>query len=320
MPLISVIIPVYKVEKYLKKCVDSILLQTFQDLEIFLVDDGSPDSCGRICDEYAEKDSRIKVIHKENGGLSDARNVALDQINGQYVSFVDSDDWLAPDALEILYTALIKTDADVAVGNMISVYEDGREEELYCPVNEETVLEGEKLLSTLNRPNAPNRLYKAYIFDTLRYPVGKLYEDVFIYHKILSQIKRMVLTGKTTYYYFIRPESIMHMKYNVHFTDIVYAVNDRAEWLDSIGQYRLANETRLFVYSRVAVAEAHLDKSIFEQKEKLNEIRLIYKRCYPSLLRDKSITLKQKMRIICLRLFPRIHTFLWGSKMAITLG
>ena len=130
MPEISVIVPVYKVEKYIKKCVDSILAQSFTDFELWLVDDGSPDNCGTICDEYAKKDERVKVIHKKNGGLSDARNVALDVMQGKYVFFVDSDDWISNDALESTYEALKRTGTKVATGNIVSVYEDGREREI----------------------------------------------------------------------------------------------------------------------------------------------------------------------------------------------
>ena len=114
-PLISIIVPVYDVEPYLRKCIDSILIQSYRDLEIILVDDGSPDNCGAICDEYAEKDKRIKVIHKKNGGLSDARNAGLDIATGEYIGFVDSDDWVMPDMYEYLYKAVKEYDADMSV-------------------------------------------------------------------------------------------------------------------------------------------------------------------------------------------------------------
>ena len=201
MTEISVIVPVYKVERYLKKCVDSILAQSFTDFELWLVDDGSPDNCGTICDEYAEKDPRIHVIHKENGGLSDARNVALDRIQSKYVFFVDSDDWITSDALEIMHSAAARTNAKVVTGNMVFVYENGNTYEDDTAPKKETILKGDEILTTLLRPNACNKLFDASIFKTLRYPVGRLYEDTFVYHKILDQIDFMVMTGKTTYYY-----------------------------------------------------------------------------------------------------------------------
>lgn len=125
MPAISIIVPLYKVEKYLPACIESILSQTFTDFELILVDDGSPDSCGAICDQYAERDSRILVIHKENGGVSDARNHALDRAAGKYVAFCDSDDYLAYDHLEKLVEAMEQTDCDIVNGNFLKVDEDG---------------------------------------------------------------------------------------------------------------------------------------------------------------------------------------------------
>lgn len=320
MPQISVIVPVYKVEKYIHKCVDSILAQTFTDFELWLVDDGSPDHCGAICDEYAQIDTRVKVIHKKNGGLSDARNTALDVMNGKYIFFVDSDDWMSEDALEIMYSALERTGAKVATGNIVSVREDGTEQALYSPVQDETVLIGEEMLTTLLRPNAWNRLYAADLFQKLRYPVGRLYEDVFTYHKILAQIDSMVLVGKNTYYYLIRSGSIMNSEYSIKFTDIVDAVSDRAKWLDSIGQQKLADETRLFVYSQVAVAFAHLDKNNNQHLERLKEVKAIYDECYNIIIRAEHISWKQKVRMAILKYIPSLHTFLWGKKMPINLG
>ena len=320
MPLISVIVPVYKVEKYLVRCLDSILSQTLEDFELWLVDDGSPDVCPQICDEYSEKDSRIKVIHKQNGGLSSARNAALDRAAGKYICFVDSDDYITSDALESLYSALTETDSDIAVGNMMSIDENGSVTGFYTPAAERTVLEDDDILSTLNQPCACNRLYKSEIFRTLRFPEGKLYEDVFIYHKVLSQIKRMVLTGKTDYYYLIRSDSIMHSEYDIRFTDIVFAIKERYEWLDSIGQKKLANTARLFVYSRVAVAYANLDPSVPENKAKLRELKEIYINCYRVLMNDSSLGVKQRFRLFLLRYLPSVHTKLFGKNMPLALG
>lgn len=320
MPEISVIVPVYKVEKYINKCVDSILAQTFTDFELWLVDDGSPDNSGTICDDYAKKDARVKVIHKKNGGLSDARNAALDVMQGEYVFFVDSDDWIAADTLETMHDASKRTGAKVVTGNFINAYEDGTTKELYAPADTEIVLKGEEILSTLLRPNATNRLYKAEIFKDLRYPVGRLYEDAFVYHKILAQIDSMVLTGKFSYFYYIRNGSIMNSKYNIKFTDIVDAVYDRAKWLDSIGQNKLADETRLFVYSQVAVAYAHLDKRNIEHLKRLNEITKIYDECYKTLISSHFIGWKQKIRLFILKHTPSLHTILWGKKLPINLG
>lgn len=318
--MISVIIPIYNVEKYLRRCVDSVLAQTYRDLEVFLVDDGSPDNCGAICDEYAQTDNRIIVIHKENGGLSDARNAALDKMSGEYVTFVDSDDYIAVDALESMLDSLIRTGSDIAVGNMPSFDEYGETGSFYSPYTEETVLEGEKLFETLLQPCAPNRLYRTELFETVRYPVGRYYEDVFVWHRILALTKRMVFTGKNAYYYFIRSGSIMHGEYNIRFTDIIDALKERYEWLESVGQQQLANDTRMFVYSRTAVAYAHLDKNNPEHKKRLDEIKVIYDDCCDALMRDKSVSVKQKIRLEMLKVNPSLHTRLFGKNMPIALG
>ena len=320
MPQISVIVPVYKVEKYIRKCIDSILSQSFKDFELWLVDDGSPDNCGTICDDYAQQDVRVKVIHKKNGGLSDARNAALDVMNGKYVFFVDSDDWVSEDALESMYSALERTGAKVATGNILSVHEDGVVKQLYVPTQEEKILLREEILTTLLQPCACNRLYDVELFRTLRYPVGRLYEDAFIYHKILAQIDRMVLVGRNTYYYRIRSGSIMNSEYNIRFTDIVDAVYDRALWLDSIGQNKLAEETRLFVYSQVAAAYAHLNRKDSTHQKRLNEIKVIYNECYEKLIGSYHIGNKQKIRLIILKYLPSLHTMLWGKNMPVNLG
>ena len=146
-PLISVIVPIYKVEAYLRDCVDSILAQTYRNLEVILVDDGSPDNCGAICDEYAEKDSRVTVLHKVNGGLSDARNAGMAACGGEYLMFVDSDDWLAEDSVATLYELICRTGAELAIGGRERV-EDGSGAVLHSE------FDGTETVHTMNRLEA----------------------------------------------------------------------------------------------------------------------------------------------------------------------
>lgn len=320
MPLISVIVPVYKVEKYIHKCVASIFAQTFTDFELFLVDDGSPDNCGRICDEYAEKDSRIIVIHKENGGLSDARNVAIDRAKGEYLTFIDSDDYVSENHLETLYNALIETDSDISIGNMTSFSENGYNEDCYKPAITRKVLQNkEEIFSTINRPCAPIKLYKRYLFDGIRYPVGRLYEDTFIWHELLAKAEQVVLTGVNSYYYLIRSDSIMHQEYKLQFTDIIDAIELRIKKLEEIGLQKLADDNREFIYSRVGAAFAFLDQSIPENKNRLDVIKVIYDNEYPKLMKTTNNS-KQKLRYWLLKHFPNMHTRLFGKKMSKALG
>ncbi len=319
MPCISIIIPVYKVENYLCKCLDSVLAQTFCDYEVILVDDGSPDHCGDICDEYAKKDDRIKVIHKQNGGLSDARNAALEVCTGEYLTFIDSDDYVAEDHLEVLYSTLVSCAADIAVSNISSFREEKIGERFYCPSTEVRVLEGKEMFSTLEQPCAQAKLYKRFIFHDIRFPVGKLYEDAFIFHDVLAKANKLVLTGRNTYFYLIRSDSIMHQEYSIRSTDIIDAVEARIKKLEEMGFFDLADHNREFVYSRVAVAFANLDTSIEINKKRLDEIKTIYDREYPRLMLTQC-GIKQKFRYWLLFKLPHIHSGIFGKKMSVSLG
>lgn len=212
--LISVIVPIYKVEKYLSRCVDSIINQTYRNLEIILVDDGSPDNCGKICDEYAKKDVRIKVIHKQNGGLSDARNVAIDIARGDYIAFVDSDDFIAVNMYEVLYKNLKENNADISIANyyrfeneeeVVEANEDGKTT-VYNKGEMFEHMYDDYLLTVV----AWNKLYKKQIFSEIRYPVGKVVEDAAIIHYLIDKSTKIVITNLQLYYYYQRANSIIN--------------------------------------------------------------------------------------------------------------
>lgn len=211
-PLLSIIVPVYKVENYLPKCIDSILAQTFTDFELILVDDGSPDDCPALCDATAEKDARVRVIHQKNGGLSAARNAGLDAARGAWIGFVDSDDYIEPEMYEVLYQAVQSTGADLALCDYAEVNEAGTP----CPTMHVSLsggeLTGQELLkraSGLMVQLAWNKLYRRAIFTQLRYPEGKLNEDLFLIPEVCLQIQKAVVVPKALYYYVQRGGSIM---------------------------------------------------------------------------------------------------------------
>lgn len=209
--LISVIVPIYKVEEYLEHCVASITAQTHKKLEIILVDDGSPDNCGAMCDAWAEKDSRIRVIHKENGGLSDARNAGLEIASGDYIAFVDSDDWIEPELYERLLTVLQKENADICACNILSCYPDRRE---VWGCREYTAGDSQTFLAMLYSDtafpvSAWNKLYRRKCWKGIRFPVGKLCEDAFTTYLLVDQAERIVQIPDALYCYRIRPGSIM---------------------------------------------------------------------------------------------------------------
>ena len=211
--LISIIIPVYKVEKYLEKCIESVLKQTYTNLQVILVDDGSPDNCGKICDEYAKKDSRIEVIHKVNGGLSDARNVGIAKAKGKYIGFVDSDDYIKEDMYEILLNLIKKYDADVSICNLYDVI-DGNE---YIRNKENGIKEynridilKEVLLDKNIQSYAWNKLYKKELFNEIKYPIGKNYEDIGTTFYIFEKCNKVVVTSEPEYYYLKRADSLVN--------------------------------------------------------------------------------------------------------------
>ena len=204
--LISIIVPVYKVEPYLRKCVDSILAQTYRNLEIILVDDGSPDNCGAICDEYAGKDSRVKVIHKENGGLSDARNAGMEIMSGKYVAFVDSDDWIEPQMYQRLLELMEHYEAEMAFAGVADeVLQDGAVHTVKTSNYGNTPFAEDKIAAMrryfLGSWAAWDKLYRADLFDGIWYPVGEINEDEAIVLLLLDRCNKVCYTNELFYHY-----------------------------------------------------------------------------------------------------------------------
>ena len=212
-PLLSVIVPVYNVEEYLARCVDSILQQTYRNLEVILVDDGATDASGAICDAYAASDCRVKVLHKENGGLSSARNAGLEAATGEYIAFVDSDDWITPDAYAHLLDLMQKYSVKLVCGGRFDV--DGKTGEKtvgLCPKKEE-VISSEELVGRIFLwqgcdSSACDKLYHRSLLEQYRYPEGKVCEDVPVTYKIVLATERAALSDRPFYHYYHRTGSI----------------------------------------------------------------------------------------------------------------
>lgn len=225
VPAVSIIVPVYKVEPYLRKCIDSICNQTLREIEIILVDDGSPDNCGKICDAYAAQDDRIRVIHKENGGLSSARNAGMAIAKADIFGFVDSDDWIEPDMFALLYHNLLKENADISVC--------GR----YVHKNKKIKIQGnaaysvhsssEAIRNIFQLPGAGvavwNKLYRRHLFSDIRFPEGRIYEDIFIMPRLMDLANRIVFDMQPKYHYLIRSGSITHRPYGPELFDCIEA-------------------------------------------------------------------------------------------------
>ncbi|MEG2120303.1 MAG: glycosyltransferase family 2 protein, partial [Pseudoflavonifractor sp.] len=238
-PFVSIIVPIYKVEPYLRRCVDSILAQTHTDFELILVDDGSPDGCPAICDAYAAQDSRVRVIHQKNGGLSAARNAGLDVMRGQYVAFCDSDDVLHPDYLKVLYGLLTETGSDIAQCGYCTIPEDGVPDPQGVPPSPQyQCYTGREMCGFLpprdtalrGTHTAWNKLYAAALFADIRYPVGRVYEDTATTYRLHWAARKVVCTRSPYYYYRIRLGSITNSAVSFACMDQITALRERADF------------------------------------------------------------------------------------------
>lgn len=248
--LVSIILPIYNVENYLRRCVESVINQTYQNLEIILVDDGSKDSSGKICDEYCAKDSRVKCIHKKNGGLSDARNAGIEIATGVYLCFIDSDDFIHSQYVETLHGALKKYDADMAVCNFQRVKEEDMPFEQNIKLAEVCghVLNQDESWFALYDDKlkyqytiACSKLYKRSVFSNLRFPVGRLNEDSATAHQVIGLIEKSVYVDAVLYYYLVRAGSIMNS--DIKTDDSVKAVEDRITYFMHQGKKELLEKT-----------------------------------------------------------------------------
>ena len=324
--MVSVIVPIYKVEAYLKKCIKSIQNQTYSNLEIILVDDGSPDGCGAICDRYAKEDTRIRVIHKENGGLSDARNKGLDIATGEYILFVDSDDYIHPQMVEILLQHLEVVDADMAVCGFKTVEENeevifdcfdicetaGREKKTeVVGIDAGEVFEGQAVMNNLQYKNlltvvAWNKLYKAELFAELRYPKGRVQEDEFLVHHILHLCRRTVYIPTELYYYLQRTSSIMgEVKYSV-VRDGWLAYGERLAFLQEKGYMAMGVFTKLHMLHYICSFYSELSEKP-EAEELLNEWRIVFAELYEEECVQEAFVNKQRQMYKYFVIKPQLY-------------
>lgn len=295
MPMVSVVVPVYKVEEYLSRCVESILNQTFKDFELILVDDGSPDSCGKICDEYASMDSRIIVIHKKNGGLSDARNAGIDwtfdNSDSEWITFIDSDDWIHPQYLEILYNAVRQTNTLISVGSymrtpdMVDFWKNNMSNINLFDTSDFF------MNHTINAVVAWGKLYNKSLFRDVRYPVGKIHEDEFTTHKLLFQCDKIVFIDQSLYYYYINDDSIMQSQvWTPNYLDSVDGIEEQIKYfsnrqLKNLKSYSIKRLEKMIIYNINLLEKSKkkgyikADRFIRYLRNKLKKILIIYRNC-----------------------------------------
>lgn len=295
--MISVIVPVYKVEKYLDRCVLSIVNQTYKNLEIILVDDGSPDACPAMCDRWAEKDSRIKVVHKKNGGLSDARNAGMAVARGDYIGFVDGDDYIRCDMYERMLCNSEENGSDIACCGVKMVWDNGNERIMtpkYSYILDNIEAVKAVVGDTFIKQVVWNRLYKREIIEGLHFPVGKYHEDVFWSYKAVSRALKVSVFDTPCYFYIQRDESIMSESYSEKRFDVIEACVERCSFIaENYPSIKPLADLRLLL---TCMYHTQLLLSS-KMKRKIKWLKKIHK-CAESIggdwLQSEGLTLKQK--------------------------
>lgn len=300
--MVSMIVPIYKVEKYLGQCIESLIAQTYRNLQIILVDDGSPDRSGEICEEYAGKDERILVVHKENGGLSDARNAGIEKADGEWFCFIDSDDFIAPDMVERLYRLVNEYHAKLAWCAVEEVEEEaaypsgmakwGGENEritVYTPV------EAEKQFYTMNKQQCLvtwNKLYHRSLYETIRFPKGKLYEDGYTIYRTIYIAQKVVTTSRPLYYYRQRRGSIMADHRDRIYLPSLEAGKERLEFYRQNEEKELVRlEVNLALYTSIHFYQ------VIKKKEIRREIKEWYKMFYEEYFKKETWPLAKRIRM-----------------------
>ena len=310
-PLVSIIIPIYKVEQYLEHCLSTVCNQTYKNIEVILVNDGSPDDSGIIARKYAQEDSRFKYFEKENGGLSSARNCGIDLCKGDYISFVDSDDWLEPEFVQKLLDIAQKYDADISVCNMKYIYQDGSERTNVPKIREEKCVSNIGALSDLFnsrffRNHAQNKLYRSRLFKEtgIRYPLGKLYEDVFTTYRLFYEANKIAYIPLNLYDYLqARPGSILNSGFSKRQLDILDGIDEIGSFIDRHEIYDSLKDdyTQLVVSNILAIANFVYPTYFnmeFKEKEYIKGVMKETRERYSlqNYMRNSNLTMGQKIR------------------------
>ena len=308
--LISIIVPVYNVEKYLKKCIDSIVNQTYKNLEIILVDDGATDRSGEICDELAKLDNRIKVYHKENGGLSDARNYGVERATGDYIGFVDSDDYIDAEMYEKLYEAITKEDADVAECNFNFIYPNRAvkytNEKYYLVLDRSKYVEEyinmDKLFGS-----ACTKLMKKELARKLHFPKGKLYEDGFYSLDLMKVGRRFVILDAPFYNYVMREGSITNSRFNEKNLDLLEITNNIYNYVAVNYPSLKKAAARRKMYSYFNILDLIILSTDYRNKEYFIKIKKYFQRNAIKLLTNEKISIKRKIRLLIMLMNMNIY-------------
>jgi len=316
--LITVVIPIFNVEKYLNKCIDSVLSQTYSNIEIILVNDGSTDNSGMMCDEYKNKDSRIKVIHKKNGGLSEARNFGIEVSSGKYITFIDSDDYVEKDYIEYLYYLIQKYNTKISICAYSVLMENGKIIDYGENYLEKRLSKIETLEKMLNEEgfsvSAWAKLYDIKLFKDIRYPVGKLCEDNGTTYKVIDKVDKIAYGNKSKYYYYKRKGSIMLSVFNKNKLDMIELTDEMCNYLES--KYPNLSDTlnRRKVYSRFNVLRQMIKVKNLPEDLKIKEDEIIkwLKQRKKEILKNPKSSKRDKIALMCLMVGKGFFKFVWN--------
>ena len=313
MDKISVIVPVYNVEKYVKKCLESISNQTYKNIEIIIVNDGATDNSEKICREFVGNEDRAKLYTKENGGLSSARNHGMQFVTGNYVLFIDSDDYISEEMIEELYNNIKAESADVSVCGVYNVYSDGQspqcKEEIYFSCDRDGFLKeyfiGEKIPGTIC-----NKLISYEIASKISFPVGKIYEDAFYQFKLVKYAKKYVVTTKPYYYYFHRENSITTKPYTIKNMDCIEIYSNFYDYikreipfLSEFAFFRLSY-AHFMVFDKMLLSENY--KEIKEYREVLGFLKKNFWKIY----KNKNFRKGRRIAVLMLKINIKLYRFL----------
>lgn len=308
--LISIIVPVYNVEKYLKKCVDSIVNQTYKNLEIILVDDGATDNSGKMCDELAKTDNRIKVYHKENGGLSDARNYGVERAIGEYIGFVDSDDYIDEEMYEKLYGAIKKEDVDVAECNFKFIYTNRvsnyTEDNYYLVMNRDEYIKEYIIMNKLFG-SACTKLIRSDLAKKIKFPKGKLYEDSFYSLELMKKAKNFVIFDSPYYNYVMRENSITNSKFNEKNLDLIEIADDIYDYVISTYPYLKKEADRRKMYSYFNTLDAIIVSPDYSNKVYYNNIKSYFYKNFLQLFINNKISINRKIRLLIMLINKKMY-------------
>lgn len=311
--LISVIVPVYNVQEYLKICLDSILKQTYKDLEIILVDDGSTDSSGTICDEYKKKDNRIKVIHQKNGGLSSARNTGIKIATGKYIAFIDSDDYIEKDMYKRAIETMKQEHAQIFICGRYYLYKDVKEikqkENIYIIMNNIQALDKMNMFEYYDVA-AWDKVYERNLFDGIEFPEGKLCEDWYTIYKVLDKADKIVYDSTPLYVYRQRPNSITHSDNKKINYNSIYASKEVLKFIESKYPSITLNALTKYVFANIGVYN-NLLLYVKNSKKQRKEILEVIKKNYNIVIKNTDLIINRKIQLILIQRMNKIYNFMF---------